>query len=140
EFELNLASVREEGHILRWIEQPAGNSQMITRAVAHQDAAEFNRFDELLRKRLAQTDHKDVYIFVHGYNNTFQDGIFRAGEVWHFMGRVGVPISYSWPAGLGGIRGYAYDRESGEFTVSHLRHFLKAVADCPDVERVHVVA
>jgi esterase/lipase superfamily enzyme len=56
------------------------------------------------------------------------------------MGRVGVPIAYTWPAGLGGIRGYAYDRESGEFTVGHLREFIRSVATCPGVERVHLVA
>ena len=33
-----------------------------------------------------------------------------------------------------------YDRESGEFSVSHLREFIKNVAGCPDVERIHLVA
>ena len=98
------------------------------------------QFEDLLRNRLAQTPRKDVYLFVHGFNNTFEDAVFRAAEVWHFMGRVGVPIAYSWPAGRGGLRGYAYDRESGEFTVSHLRHFIKVIAECPDVERLHLVA
>src|SRR5262249_42569188 len=97
-------------------------------------------FQESLQNRLAQSPLKDVYIFVHGFNNTFDDAVFRAAEVWHFMGRVGVPIAYTWPAGLGGIRGYAYDRESGEFTVGHLREFIRSVATCPGVERVHLVA
>ena len=141
DFELKLASVREEGRILPWIAQPAVGSPGLTiaRATGHQDPVEVNHFREILRSRLAQTSHKDVYIFVHGYNNTFEDGVFRTAELWHFMGRVGVPVSYSWPAGLGGLRGYAYDRESGEYTVSHLRHFLQAVADCPEVERVHLI-
>jgi esterase/lipase superfamily enzyme len=55
-------------------------------------------------------------------------------------GRPGVAIAYTWPAGHGGLTGYAYDRESGEFTVSHLRRFLSVVASCPAVERVHLVA
>jgi esterase/lipase superfamily enzyme len=98
------------------------------------------KFQEMLRTRLAQSPHKDVYLFVHGFNNAFEDGVFRAAEVWHFMGRVGVPIAYSWPAGRGGIRGYAYDRESGEFSVGHLRQFIQIVAECPGVERVHIMA
>src|SRR5207248_6468071 len=95
---------------------------------------------DLLRQRLAQSPQKDVFVFVHGVNNAFDDAVFRAAEVWHFMGRVGVPVAYSWPAGYGGIRGYAHDRESGEFSVTHLRHFIKMIADCPEVERVHLVA
>jgi esterase/lipase superfamily enzyme len=92
-----------------------------------------------LRRRLDQSPQKDVYIFVHGFNNTFEDGIFLVAEVWHFMGRVGVPVAYSWPAGRGGIRGYAYDRESGEFSVPHLRRFIKTIAECPGVERIHLI-
>ena len=34
-------------------------------------------------------------------------------ELWHFLGRQGVPILYTWPAGFGGLRGYTRDRESG---------------------------
>src|SRR5262245_33805216 len=56
------------------------------------------------------------------------------------MGRVGVPVAYTWPAGFSGIRGYAYDRESGEFTIFHLKNFIRTVAACPEVERVHLVA
>jgi esterase/lipase superfamily enzyme len=102
-------------------------------------AKEKGELQDLLRNRLAETPQKDVYIFVHGYNNAFDDAVYRVAEVWHFMGRVGVPIAYSWPAGYGGIRGYAHDRESGEFSVTHLRRFIRAVAECPDVERIHLI-
>lgn len=97
-------------------------------------------FHDVLAGRLAETGHKDVYVFVHGFNNAFGDAVYRAAELWHFLGRVGVPVAYSWPAGRGGPRGYLYDRESGEFTVFHLKQFLACVAACPQVERVHVVA
>jgi len=107
---------------------------------ANDEHSRRTEFQQILTQRLAQTQQKDVYIFIHGYNNTFEDGVFRAAEVWHFMGRGGVPVAYTWPAGWGGIRGYAYDRESGEFTVSHLRRFIKLIAECPEVERVHLIA
>ena len=62
-------------------------------------------------------------------------------QLWHFMGRVGVPVVYTWPAGHPGLlRGYQYDRESGEFTVFHLRQALELLADCPDVEKIHIIA
>ncbi len=38
-------------------------------------------------------------------------------EIWHFLGRRGVPILYSWPAAHGGLLGYFVDRESCEFTI-----------------------
>ena len=42
-------------------------------------------------------------------------------EFWHFLGRLGVPLKYTWPAGRPGLNGYSYDRESSEFTVNHRR-------------------
>lgn len=142
DYELKLASVSVQGQIKPHLDLIAINEQgpVITKAVAEEIVHQRSQLYDLLESRLAQSARKDVFIFVHGYNNTFEDGLFRAAEVWHFMGRIGVPIAYSWPAGSGGLRGYAYDRESGEFTVSHLRHFIKTVAECPDVERVHLVA
>ena len=97
-------------------------------------------FHKVLIERLAASPHKDVFVFIHGFNNSFADAIYRAGEVWHFMGRVGVPVAYTWPAGHGGPLGYLYDRESGEFTVFHLKQFLRCLADCPGIERIHIVA
>jgi esterase/lipase superfamily enzyme len=132
-YELLLAKIEEDGRFLQ-----RSKPREIVRASQEPDA--YQVFQDALRQRLAQTANKDVFIFVHGFNNKFDDSVFRAAEVWHFMGRVGVPIAYSWPAGRGGVRGYAYDHESGDFTVGHLRQFIKLVAECPEVERVHIVA
>jgi esterase/lipase superfamily enzyme len=104
------------------------------------DPASLQAFHKLIQERLAGTPHKEVFVFIHGFNNSFEDAVFRAAEVWHFLGRVGVPLVYTWPAGYGGIRGYAYDRESGEFTVGHLKVCLEALASCPQVERIHLIA
>jgi len=138
DYALKLTGVQDFGRLKPMIgPTPAGE---LILAKSQADEEHERPFHNLLRSRLAQTAHKDVYIFIHGYNNTFADGVFRAAEVWHFMGRGGVPVAYTWPAGWGGIRGYAYDRESGEFTVTHLRRFIKKIAECPDVERIHLIA
>jgi esterase/lipase superfamily enzyme len=120
--------------------EPQGCGIQLAPAAVSDFLAQQRKFHSLLSDRLTHAAQKDVYVFVHGFNNTFDDAVFRAAEVWHFMGRAGVPVVYSWPAGYGGLRGYAYDRESGEFTVFHLKYFLQMVASCPNVERVHVIA
>jgi esterase/lipase superfamily enzyme len=94
-----------------------------------------------LRQRLALTSRKAAYVYVHGYNNTFEDGVLVIAELWHFLGRQGVPILYTWPAGAGsGLRGYNHDRESGEFTIFHLKQFLRLLASMPDLEELHLIA
>jgi len=60
-------------------------------------------------------------------------------ELWHFLGRIGVPIVYTWPAGHPGLFSYTYDRESSEFTIFHLRQVLELIAGFPEVERINLI-
>ncbi|MEM7221705.1 MAG: alpha/beta hydrolase [Pseudomonadota bacterium] len=91
-------------------------------------------------RRLALTPRKDAYIYVHGYHNTFEDAAFALGELWHFFGREGLPIVYTWPAGYPGVFGYTYDRESSEFTVYHLKQLIRWIAEQPGIENIHLIA
>jgi esterase/lipase superfamily enzyme len=101
-------------------------------------AAEF--FFPELRRRLELTPRREVFMFIHGFHNTFDDAAYLMAELWHFMGREGVPLIYTWPAGHPGmLRGYNYDRESGEFTIFHLKQCLRALAMCEEVERINVL-
>jgi esterase/lipase superfamily enzyme len=93
-----------------------------------------------VKRRLALTPHKDAYIYVHGYHNTFEDAAFALAELWHFFGREGLPIVYTWPAGYPGIFGYTYDRESSEFTVFHLKQVIKWLSEQPEIENIHLIA
>ena len=97
-------------------------------------------FLEELHRRLAMAKDKDVILFVHGFNNSFDEAAQSQAEVWHFLGRRGVPILYSWPAAHGGLFGYFVDRESGEFTIFHLKEFLRLLASSPQVGRLHILA
>src|SRR5262249_27184986 len=54
--------------------------------------------------------------------------------LWHYLGRDGVAILYSWPGGSG----YGYSQEGAGFTQFHLREFLKVLGSSPDLERVHL--
>lgn len=93
----------------------------------------------VLGRRLGATDRRDVYVFVHGFNNSFDEVATRLAALWHAMGRPGVALAYTWPAGTS-VFGYFYDRESGEFTVRHLKFVLEFLAADPAVERVHLIA
>jgi esterase/lipase superfamily enzyme len=109
--------------------------------VVEERAAAARAVADLLSERLERAPRKELFIFVHGFNNTFEDAAYRMAQLWHFMGRVGVPVIYTWPAGHPGLlRGYNYDRESGEFTIFHLREALRLLANCEDVEKIHIVA
>lgn len=95
---------------------------------------------EEILKRLALTQRKEVFLDVHGVGTSFDNAVLSLAEFWHFVGREGVPIAYTWPAGSKGLFFYTVDRESGEFTVLHLKQFLRFLAEIPEIERIHITA
>jgi len=108
------------------------------KSVAERNAA-VEVFREVLVQQLALTPRKEVFVFVHGFHNDFNDAAFAMAELWHFIGRIGVPLIYTWPAGHPGLFGYTYDRESSEFTVYHLRQLLELISSFPEVEKVNII-
>ena len=101
------------------------------------------RMNAGISRILAETPRKEVLLFIHGYNNSFADAAYDLAELWHFLGRKHLPVLYTWPAGhegLSGIRGYNYDRESGEFSIYHLKQFLKSLGRMDEIEKIHIIA
>jgi esterase/lipase superfamily enzyme len=141
-YHLTVSKIEEDGKILispTSVEAYEGGLRFRPEAKEMIDQ-ETQKLLDLVRARLAATSHKDVFIYVHGVDNTFEDAICRAAIMWHYTGRQGVFVAYAWPAGRGGAMGYFYDRESGEYTVLHLKRLIQRVAQIPEVERVHVIA
>lgn len=99
-----------------------------------------NQLCASLDERLPADGDGEVFMFIHGYNVSFELSLTTIAEIWHFLGRDGVPVAYSWPSGRGGIRGYTTDRESGEFTVFHLKQFLRALLSCERVKKLNIIA
>jgi esterase/lipase superfamily enzyme len=99
-----------------------------------------SQFRQEINRRMAQTGDNEVLIFVHGFNNSFDWASSSLAELWHFLGRRGVPLLYSWPAARGGLFGYFVDRESGEFTIYHLKNLIRLLASFPEVERINILA
>jgi esterase/lipase superfamily enzyme len=95
---------------------------------------------EELNRRMLQTGANEVHIFVHGFKNTFDWAAVSLAEYWHFIGRRGVPLLYSWPAAKKGMFGYFVDRESGEFTIYHLKSLIRLLGTFPEVERINILA
>lgn len=92
------------------------------------------------RQRKEQYRRSDAFIYIHGVNTSFEQAAMVMAQLWHFLGRQGVPMIYSWPAGRGGILNYAYDRESGDFTIYHLKQFLRTIDSCPQLDNIYLIA
>lgn len=141
---IELSIVKNE-EILRFDKTPTPFEIVNGKPVRIPEAVEsYNRnrakFQNEIRQQMRLSGKDEVVVFVPGFNNTFDDGLYSLADIWHFTGRKGVPILYSWPAGAGGLFGYFRDRESGEFTVFHLKEFLLQLSQIPELKKIHIVA
>ena len=112
----------------------------IDKAVSTLKRQETKKLRNIILKKLSQSQSKDVVLFVHGYNNSFDEATFTLAGMWHFLNRQGVPIAYSWPATSDKLLGYFTDRESSEFTVFHLKETLRVLFNTPEIENIHLIA
>jgi esterase/lipase superfamily enzyme len=87
-------------------------------------AAEFRaRLGQALRAR--QT--RSAIVYVHGFNNTMADGVFRIAQLENDLKFEGVPVHYSWPSRAQAAR-YIYDRDSALFARQGMVRLLDEVA------------
>jgi esterase/lipase superfamily enzyme len=95
-----------------------------------------------IARRIAIARHKEVVLYVHGYNSSFESAALTMGELCHFLGRDFVCGIFTWPAGgrRGILFGYNFDRESAEYAVEDLVKAIRIVARTPGVERIHLIA
>ncbi len=89
-----------------------------------------------LRQHLRGQD--DVTIFVHGYNSTQTETIFRAAQLSRDIGIPGTTLVYSWPSRATGY-GYAYDLDSMLFARDGLEQTIRELKSM-GVKRVILLA
>ena len=80
-------------------------------------------------------------VFVHGYNNKFDDGVFRIAQiVWdgQLFDTV-VPVLYSWPS-KGHTKDYLYDEDSADASVDNFIDLLQVLQMHSGIKRVHIIA
>lgn len=92
-----------------------------------------------LKARVEESEAKSAFVFVHGFNVTFEDAARRTAQIAYDLKFDGAPIFYSWPS-QGGLFKYTIDETNVMWTVPHLREFLTDVAGRTGARRIHLVA
>ncbi|MEO1420864.1 MAG: alpha/beta hydrolase [Pseudomonadota bacterium] len=84
----------------------------------------YQSFAQMRDAALTSSGGMGVSLFVHGYNNTFTESLFRLAQLHHDAGQTGAAIAFQW-ASLGDPRAYIHDRDSA----LHARKTLAATIE-----------
>ncbi|MER8563225.1 alpha/beta hydrolase [Mesorhizobium sp. M0578] len=80
-----------------------------------------------------------VLVFVHGFNNRYEDSVFRFAQFVHDSGAKVTPILFTWPS-RASVLDYNYDKESTTFSRTAFERTLKALANDRTVTDITVMA
>jgi esterase/lipase superfamily enzyme len=92
-----------------------------------------------LKKKIEGSDKRDAFVFIHGYNVTFEDSCRRTAQVAYDLKFTGAPIMYSWPSD-GKTVNYLKDETDIEWSTPNLEEFLLMVAETTGTRTVHLIA
>lgn len=92
-----------------------------------------------LHSAVARVPKRRVMVFVHGFNNRFEDAVYRFAQIVQDSGAPTVPVLFTWPS-QGSLFGYGYDRESANYSRHALENLLQSLAKDPAVGEVSILA
>jgi esterase/lipase superfamily enzyme/tetratricopeptide (TPR) repeat protein len=87
----------------------------------------------------SRTYSRQILVFVHGYNVSFENAVRRAAQIAYDIKFDGGVFMFSWPS-RERLMDYFSDRETVDIAAEHLREFLEKVVAEAAPEKVHFLA
>jgi esterase/lipase superfamily enzyme len=139
EFKVSIppATNRKEGEV-QWPQSVPGNptTDFVTLKA---DVIDRAQAEVWFRRTVRQVPKRRVLVFIHGFNNRFDDAVFRFAQIVHDAGTPVVPVLFTWPS-RGSVLAYGYDRESNTYSRNALETTLRTIARDPDVGEISILA
>lgn len=119
--------------------RPDPNRHMILNSVT--PITDRDSFFTRVTQVVADSERKEAFVFVHGYNTSFEGAAIRAAQLAVDMHLDGAAILYSWPS-RASLLGYGADTRTvaDEALLDDVAAFLTQVANETGANRVHLVA
>lgn len=92
-----------------------------------------------LSASVRRTPDRSVLVFIHGFNNRFEDALYRFAQITNDSGSHSAPILVTWPS-RGSTFAYGYDRESTNYTRNALELLFQYLARDSEIREVSILA
>ncbi|OIO01946.1 MAG: hypothetical protein AUJ49_06985 [Desulfovibrionaceae bacterium CG1_02_65_16] len=91
-----------------------------------------------IERASARTPGREVLVFIHGFDNSFEDAARTSARIGVGLGFNGAMLLYSWPS-AGSPASYLSDRNNAYWAVQGLKNLLTELTSDPWIGRVSVV-
>ena len=107
------------------------------------DPADRDDFFVKLKRAVASAkatgEAKEAFVFVHGYNVSFEDAAFRTAQMAFDLEFDGPAIMFSWPSQCR-LEAYLADVDIATLSAEPIKEFLKGVAKESGARKIHLIA
>ncbi len=80
-----------------------------------------------------------VFVFVHGFNTSFERAVFRFAQLAYDTDAAAAPVLFSWPS-RGRLLDYKRDNDNASYSRSDLARLLDIAASSPSVGEITILA
>ena len=121
--DVSIPPTHKTGHIeLHKREADAEKHFVVTSTQIYDTAPEFRQ------QVMKNAPNRETVVFIHGYNNTLSEAMFRAAQIEHDFQAKEPMVLFSWQS-AGSARGYVYDRDSVLFARDDLEGLLNTLTE-----------
>jgi esterase/lipase superfamily enzyme len=113
-----------------WKEDLSAEKHFFTKKVAVLSSAAF----------INEFKNDDVFVYIHGYRNTFEESLLRSAQLQHDLEFPGKVVAFSWPS-EGTYWGYGHDETAARDSPAYLESLLgRLLAEGSSKRKVHILA
>lgn len=86
-----------------------------------------------------ESTEKEGLLFIHGYNCSFDDAIYRAAQLKFDLKFSGLTFCFSW-ASKAQVESYTVDEATIDWSTTHLEEFIDLITDELKLSKLHIIA
>lgn len=88
---------------------------------------------------MSESNENEGLLFIHGYNCSFDDALYRAAQLKYDLKFTGPTFSFNW-ASRGNVMGYSADEDTIRWSKHHLEEMLNVISADNRIKKLHIVA
>ena len=90
-------------------------------------------------QEIGDTGTESALLYVHGFNTSFEDGIFTLAQIKFDSQYPGIAVAFSWPSG-DNLFSHGYATASADFSRKPFLQVVNILKTCAHVSKIYVIA